>query len=65
MSMPAGPDVVKAVTKEDVTHEALGGADTHTRRSGVAHGAFDNELEALAVGSDALLLSMNAALHLF
>lgn len=43
-----GPDVVKTVTNEDVTQEELGGAKTHTSKSGVAHGAFDNDLEALA-----------------
>lgn len=43
-----GPDVVKSVTMEEVTQEQLGGASTHTTKSGVAHGAFDNELEALA-----------------
>ena len=43
-----GPDVVKTVTSEDVTAEELGGADTHTTRSSVADGAFDNDLEALA-----------------
>src|SRR5687768_7928810 len=32
-----GPDVVKTVTHETVTKEELGGADTHMRRSGVAH----------------------------
>src|SRR5215213_10197465 len=32
-----GPDVIKTVTGETVTHEQLGGADTHTRISGVAH----------------------------
>jgi acetyl-CoA carboxylase carboxyltransferase component len=32
-----GPDVIKAVTNETVTHEALGGAHTHASRSGVAH----------------------------
>src|SRR6476659_7465027 len=32
-----GPDVVKTVTHEEVTKEQLGGADTHNRRSGVAH----------------------------
>lgn len=42
-----GPDVVKAVTNEDVTQEQLGGAKTHTSMSGVAHGAFDNDIEAL------------------
>src|SRR5579872_7436062 len=32
-----GPDVVRTVTGEEVTFEDLGGADTHSRRSGVAH----------------------------
>lgn len=43
-----GPDVVKTVTQETVTQEELGGAKTHTQTSGVAHGAFENDLEALA-----------------
>ena len=43
-----GPDVVRSVTGEEVTQEALGGAGTHAGRSGVAHGAYDNDLEALA-----------------
>ena len=38
-----GPDIVKAVTNEDVTHEELGGAITHASRSGVAHFVSDNE----------------------
>ena len=42
-----GPNVVKTVTMEDVTQEELGGADTHTSLSGVAHGAFANDVEAL------------------
>lgn len=42
-----GPDVVRTVTMEDVTQEDLGGAKTHTATSGVAHGAFDNDIEAL------------------
>jgi acetyl-CoA carboxylase carboxyltransferase component len=42
-----GPDVVKAVTGEEITFEALGGADTHTRISGVAHLAFPDEEECL------------------
>ena len=42
-----GPDVVKTVTHEDVTHEELGGAMTHTATSGVADAAFDNDVEAL------------------
>ncbi|HEY8684832.1 MAG TPA: acyl-CoA carboxylase subunit beta [Chloroflexota bacterium] len=40
-----GPDVVKTVTGEDVTFEALGGADTHSTKSGVAHFAADSEEE--------------------
>ncbi|XP_024123985.1 propionyl-CoA carboxylase beta chain, mitochondrial [Oryzias melastigma] len=42
-----GPDVVKSVTNEDVTQEELGGAKTHTSVSGVAHRAFENDVEAL------------------
>ncbi|CAN7942994.1 unnamed protein product, partial [Ixodes pacificus] len=42
-----GPDVVKAVTNEDVTQEELGGAKTHTVTSGVAHKAFENDVHAL------------------
>ena len=42
-----GPDVVKTVTHESVTQEELGGAITHTTRSGVADGAFENDVEAL------------------
>ena len=43
-----GPDVVKTVTNEVVTAEELGGAATHTKRSGVADLAFENDVEALA-----------------
>ncbi|MFK7763063.1 MAG: acyl-CoA carboxylase subunit beta [Roseobacter sp.] len=43
-----GPDVVKTVTNEHVSAEELGGASTHTRRSSVADGAFENDVEALA-----------------
>jgi propionyl-CoA carboxylase beta chain len=42
-----GPDVVKTVTQETVTHEDLGGASTHSQRSGVAELAFENDVEAL------------------
>lgn len=42
-----GPEVVKSVTNEDVTQEELGGAKTHTTVSGVAHRAFDNDVDAL------------------
>ena len=40
-----GPDVIKTVTGEEVTHEQLGGAMTHNTRSGVAHFAADDEDE--------------------
>ena len=39
-----GPNVVKAVTHEDVTFDELGGAETHARRSGVAHFVADDEV---------------------
>jgi propionyl-CoA carboxylase beta chain len=42
-----GPDVVKTVTNEIVTAEELGGARTHTSKSSVADGAFENDLVAL------------------
>jgi len=42
-----GPDVVKTVTNEIVTQEELGGAITHTTKSGVADVAFENDIEAL------------------
>ncbi len=42
-----GPDVVKTVTHEEVTAEDLGGASTHTTKSGVADKAFTNDVEAL------------------
>ena len=42
-----GPEVVKTVTHEEVTHEQLGGAATHSTRSGVCDRAFDNDVEAL------------------
>ena len=42
-----GPDVVKTVTHEEVSAEELGGAATHSSKSGVADGAFENDLETL------------------
>ncbi|MFO1036374.1 MAG: acyl-CoA carboxylase subunit beta [Geminicoccaceae bacterium] len=42
-----GPEVVRTVTNETVTQEELGGAGTHTSRSGVADRAFDNDVEAI------------------
>lgn len=42
-----GPEVVRSVTGEDVTHEELGGATTHATRSGVCHFAVEGEEECL------------------
>ena len=47
-----GPDVVKTVTNEVVTQEELGGAITHTTKSGVADVAFENDIEALLAVRD-------------
>ncbi len=40
-----GPNVVKTVTHEEVSFEDLGGAETHASKSGVAHFAFESEIE--------------------
>ncbi|MEM8755712.1 MAG: acyl-CoA carboxylase subunit beta, partial [Pseudomonadota bacterium] len=42
-----GPDVVKTVTNEQVSAEELGGASTHTKKSSVADGAYENDVECL------------------
>ncbi|KAI9318677.1 carboxyl transferase [Dichotomocladium elegans] len=42
-----GPDVVMAVTNENVSQETLGGASVHATKSGVAHNAFSNDMEAI------------------
>ena len=42
-----GPNVVKTVTHEEISMEDLGGATTHSERSGVAHFAFENEVQLL------------------
>ncbi len=42
-----GPEVVKTVTHEEVTAEELGGAITHSSKSGVSDMAFENDIEAL------------------
>jgi propionyl-CoA carboxylase beta chain len=47
-----GPEVVKTVTNEVVTQEELGGAVTHTTKTGVADLALDNDMEALAAARD-------------
>ena len=44
-----GPDVVKAVTHEDVTFEQLGGAMVHNEKSGVAHFATENEEHCISL----------------
>ncbi len=44
-----GPNVVKTVTHEEVTSEELGGAKTHTSKSGVAHFRASNDAEALSL----------------
>jgi propionyl-CoA carboxylase beta chain len=44
-----GPDVIRTVTHEDVTKEALGGAMTHNEKSGVAHFAVENDQECIAL----------------
>lgn len=44
-----GPDVIKAVTGEQTTHDALGGAGAHTQRSGVAHFAAPSERECMVM----------------
>ena len=49
-----GPDVIKTVTHEDVTKEALGGAMTHNETSGVAHFAVDDDRECLLLIRDLL-----------
>ncbi|MFD0277751.1 acyl-CoA carboxylase subunit beta, partial [Kitasatospora sp. NPDC127111] len=43
-----GPDVVRAVTGEQISQNGLGGADVHAERSGVAHFAYDDEESCLA-----------------
>ena len=47
-----GPEVVKTVTNEIVTQEELGGAITHTQKSGVADVAFENDIDALLATRD-------------
>ena len=42
-----GPDVVRTVTHEEVTHEDLGGASAHNTKSGVCHRSFSNDVDAL------------------
>ena len=44
-----GPNVVKTVTGESVSHEELGGATVHAKKSGVAHFAAESEQEGIAL----------------
>ncbi len=44
-----GPQVVRAVTREEVSHEALGGAEVHAAKSGVAHFVAEDDEDALAL----------------
>lgn len=44
-----GPDVIKAVTHEEVNAEELGGADLHNSKSGVAHFATEDDKECIAL----------------
>jgi propionyl-CoA carboxylase beta chain len=54
-----GPEVIKAVTHEEVTMEELGGAETHNALSGVAHFAAENEEDALALIKELLSFMPN------
>jgi len=42
-----GPEVIKTVTREEISHEDLGGADSHATRSGVCHFVAENDLNCL------------------
>jgi len=57
-----GPEVIKTVTHEEVSKEALGGAVAHNQKSGVAHFAADNEQAAILLTREllAFLPSNNA-----
>jgi propionyl-CoA carboxylase beta chain len=49
-----GPDVIKTVTGEEVTHEELGGAHTHNVKSGVAHYQASDEQDCLGFARELL-----------
>jgi propionyl-CoA carboxylase beta chain len=49
-----GPDVIRTVTHEEVTKEELGGAETHSTRSGVAHFTLPSDAACLATIRDLL-----------
>ena len=54
LCLSPGPDVIKAVTGEDVDFETLGGAVAHNVRSGVAHFAADDEIAAFRLVKELL-----------
>lgn len=58
-----GPPLVKAATGEEVTAEELGGADVHTRLSGVADYMADNDEHALAIART-IVATLNTTKHL-
>lgn len=43
-----GPEIIKAVTHEEIGKEALGGAEVHASKSGLAHGLFENDRDLIA-----------------
>ena len=43
-----GPDVVKSVTGEEISHQDLGGSEAHSSKSGVAHFVYDSEEECMS-----------------
>ena len=45
-----GPNVVKTVTNEEVSSEELGGASTHSTKSGVTHLTAANDMECIEAG---------------
>jgi propionyl-CoA carboxylase beta chain len=49
-----GPDVIRTVTREEVTKEELGGASTHSTKSGVAHFTVPSDAACLAAIRDLL-----------
>ncbi len=51
-----GPNVVKTVTNEEVSSEELGGASTHSTKSGVTHLTAANDMECIATGKKIIKL---------
>ncbi|HZQ09050.1 MAG TPA: carboxyl transferase domain-containing protein [Anaerolineae bacterium] len=59
----AGPPLVKAATGQDVTADELGGADVHTRTSGVADHFAEDDAHALDIARD-IVATLNRQTHL-